>query len=67
MVINFLPILLEQDPFILKKWKHNEKLILLKNNHYFEFEKDFRLPYLDGVSVSFIKQKGISFYEFYVR
>ena len=51
-------------PFYFKKWKQNEKLILSKNHHYFEFEQDFRLPYLDGVSISFIKQKESVFMNF---
>ena len=51
-------------PFYFKKWKQSEKLILLKNSNYFEFEKDIRLPYLDGVSISFITQKESVFMNF---
>ena len=44
-------------PFKFKYWKQNEKLILSKNLNYFEYEDNNRLPYLDGVAISFITQK----------
>lgn len=50
-------------PFILKKWT-DEKLVLLKNDNYFEKEGDDKLPYLDAVSVSFIKDKETAFTNF---
>jgi ABC-type transport system substrate-binding protein len=34
-------------PFMFKAWHKNEKLILLKNDNYFEYENEYRLPYLD--------------------
>lgn len=51
-------------PFYLKYWRQNEKLVLLKNKQYFEYEEDYRLPYLDGVSISFITQKESVFMNF---
>ena len=51
-------------PFYFKYWKQNEKLILLKNESYFEYEDNVRLPYLDGVSISFITQKESVFMNF---
>ena len=51
-------------PFHFKYWKQNEKLILLKNHHYFEVQNHHRLPYLDGVSISFITQKESVFMNF---
>ena len=51
-------------PFCFKKWKSNEKLILLKNPNYFEFEHNLRLPYLDGIAISFITQKESVFMNF---
>ena len=51
-------------PFYFKYWKQNEKLIFLKNKRYFEFESNVRLPYLDGVSISFITQKESVFMNF---
>ncbi|MBU8892423.1 MAG: ABC transporter substrate-binding protein [Bacteroidales bacterium] len=52
-------------PFMFKMWKEGEKLILVKNPHY--FEKDtlgYSFPYLDAVSVSFINDKQSEFLEF---
>lgn len=52
-------------PFMFKFWKEGEKLILVKNPHY--FEKDSlgnNLPYLDAVSITFITDKQSEFLEF---
>jgi peptide/nickel transport system substrate-binding protein len=52
-------------PFVFKYWKKDVKLILAKNNNY--FEKDSlgnSLPYLDGISISFIKDKQVAFMDF---
>ena len=51
-------------PFIFKAWHKNEKLILLKNDNYFEYENEYRLPYLDAISISFITQKESVFMNF---
>ncbi len=51
-------------PFKLKMWKENQKLILVKNPNYFEFEKGQRLPYIDAVSISFVVDKQSVFLEF---
>ena len=52
-------------PFVFKLWSPDEKLILLKNNQYFETDQEgARLPYLDAVSISFIKDKQSEFLEF---
>lgn len=51
-------------PFVFKYWKEDEKLVLLKNENYFEVENNRRLPYLDAVSISFIKEKQTVFLEF---
>lgn len=51
-------------PFIFKNWEEGTKLIMLKNSNYFERdEKNNRLPYLDAVTVSFIKDRETSFME----
>lgn len=51
-------------PFTFKLWDEGTKLILLKNNHYFEKdEKQKQLPYLDAVAVSFIKDRETAFME----
>jgi oligopeptide transport system substrate-binding protein len=52
-------------PFVFKLWREDEKLILIKNNHYFEKdEQGISLPYIDAVSISFIKDKQSEFLEF---
>lgn len=51
-------------PFIFKLWEEGTKLILLKNPNYFEMDKDGkRLPYLDAVSISFVKDRETAFME----
>jgi oligopeptide transport system substrate-binding protein len=52
-------------PFSFKLWREDEKLVMLKNPGY--FERDSRgnsLPYLDGVAITFIKDKQSEFMEF---
>ncbi|MFL5763410.1 MAG: ABC transporter substrate-binding protein [Bacteroidia bacterium] len=51
-------------PFRFKMWNEGSKLVLVKNEKYFEFENGTRLPYLDAFSMSFIKDKETSFLEF---
>jgi len=51
-------------PFTFKFWDEGTKLIFLKNEHYFEFDGKNRLPYLDAVSISFIKDRETAFMEF---
>lgn len=51
-------------PFRFQMWKENIKLVLLKNKNYFEFDGKKRLPFLDAVSVSFLKDKQSAFLEF---
>lgn len=50
-------------PFVFKRWDEGTKLVLLKNPHYFEFEGNNRLPYLDAVTVSFVKDRETAFME----
>ena len=51
-------------PFKFKMWEEGSKLIFVKNDNYFEKDGSQRLPYLDAVSVSFIKDKETAFLEF---
>jgi peptide/nickel transport system substrate-binding protein len=52
-------------PFAFKYWKEGEKLILSKNPAYFETDaKGVRLPYIDGVAISFVADKQSEFLEF---
>jgi oligopeptide transport system substrate-binding protein len=51
-------------PFVFKVWDEGNKLILLKNKNYFERDvKGSALPYLDAVTVSFIKDRETAFME----
>ena len=50
-------------PFSFKMWDEGTKLVLVKNETYFEFDGANRLPYLDAVTVSFVKDKETSFME----
>ncbi len=51
-------------PFVFKLWEEGTQLILLKNEHYFEGDGEEKLPYLDAVSISFIKDKETGFMQF---
>lgn len=51
-------------PFYMKNWVENIKLVLGKNPNYFEHKNGERLPYLDGVSISFLIDKMTAFMEF---
>ncbi len=51
-------------PFKFKMWKEGVKLVLVKNENYFEFEGKERLPYLDAVDVTFNTDKQSVFLEF---
>ncbi len=52
-------------PFRFKLWKPEEILILTKDDTYFERDSaGHRLPYIDGVSVSFVSNKQTEFLKF---
>lgn len=52
-------------PFAFLAWEEGQALILKKNEHYFEKDiKGIRLPYLDGIKISFIDSKASEFLEF---
>ncbi len=52
-------------PFSFVAWEEGQALILKKNESYFEKdENDNRLPYLDGIKVSFYDSKATEFLEF---
>ena len=51
-------------PFILKNWEESIKLVMQKNQAYFETDRDEKLPYLDAISVSFLIDKMTAFLEF---
>ena len=52
-------------PFQFVAWEEGQALILKKNPRYFETDSSgVRLPYLDGVKVSFLDNKATEFLEF---
>lgn len=52
-------------PFYFKLWMENEKLVLRKNQDYFEVdEKGQKLPYLEAVAITFVPDKQAAFLEF---
>lgn len=51
-------------PFKYKYWEEGTRLVMHKYTNYFEYDGANRLPYLDAVSVSFIKEKESAFMQF---
>jgi len=51
-------------PFKFKFWKDNVKMVLLRNNNYFEIINDDKLPYLDAINISFLKSEESIFINF---
>lgn len=52
-------------PFRLKGWKDGVKMLLVRNSEYFESDEEGRsLPYLDGIEISFLKDRHTAFMEF---
>jgi oligopeptide transport system substrate-binding protein len=52
-------------PFYLKRWQENVKMVLRKNNLYFEKDLEGKsLPYLEAVAITFKTDKQSEFLEF---
>jgi peptide/nickel transport system substrate-binding protein len=51
-------------PFMYKAWEEGVKLVLAKNENYFEKDGENKLPYLDGITVNFVKDKQNAFIDF---
>ena len=52
-------------PFKFKRWDENIKMVLTKNDKYFEIDSlGNSLPYLDAISIRFIPDKKSEFMEF---
>ncbi len=51
-------------PFKFKIWNDGVKLVLVKNDNYFERDGTNKIPYLDAVAISFVKDKESSFLSF---
>jgi len=51
-------------PFQFQLWENGVKLVLRKNPNYFEKQGKERLPFLDAISITFIKDKQSAFLQF---
>ncbi len=51
-------------PFCFLVWKEGQKILLTKNENYFEQEAEHKLPYLDAVSISFIHDREAAWLNF---
>lgn len=52
-------------PFEMVAWEEGQALVLKKNPRYFEKDSNgVRLPYLDGIKVTFLQNKATEFLEF---
>lgn len=52
-------------PFYLKAWREGEKLVMRKNQKYFEKDNEGnQLPYLEAVAITFVPDKQSEFLEF---
>ena len=52
-------------PFKFKKWEENIKLVLRKNNQYFEKDDNrVSIPYLEAISITLLPDKKSEFMEF---
>jgi len=51
-------------PFQFQLWQDGVKLVFRKNPNYFERELGKRLPFLDAIAITFIKDKQSAFLQF---
>ncbi len=51
-------------PFKFQLWEDGVKLVLRKNPNYFEKEEGEKIPFLDAVAITFIKDKQSAFLQF---
>ena len=52
-------------PFKFKRWEENIKLVLRKNNNYYEKDKNgTSIPYLEAISITLLPDKKSEFMEF---
>lgn len=52
-------------PFLFKHWEENLKLVLRKNNRYFEKDSfGIHLPYMEAIAITFLEDKQSEFMAF---
>ncbi len=62
---DFRKIAIGTGPFQLVKWQEQVALVFKRNDNYFEKDKNGdRLPYLDGVRISFLNDRAVEFLQF---
>ncbi len=62
--VNFNKTPIGTGPFVFQLWKDGVKLVLRRNANYFEKDSINLIPYLDAVSITFIKDKHSAFLKF---
>lgn len=67
--VNFYRIDFRQNPvgagpFMLKLWKEGTKMVLVKNENYYEKDGNSQLPYLDAISITFLIDRQSAFLHF---
>lgn len=62
---DFRTVAIGTGPFKMRKWQEGEALVLVKHSDYFEKDSSGNsLPYLDGLRVSFLTDRGVEFLQF---
>ena len=51
-------------PFKFQLWQQGEKLVFRRNSNYFESFNGNSLPFLDGVAITFLRDKQAAFLQF---
>jgi len=55
-------------PFKLIMWDEGGKMVFSKNENYFEKDNQgVQLPYIDGVAITFVKDKDMEFFRFLTK
>ncbi|MFK7809057.1 MAG: ABC transporter substrate-binding protein, partial [Saprospiraceae bacterium] len=50
-------------PYQFKRWMENQALFLKRNDNYFEKDEDGKLPYQEGIRISFINDRKTAYLE----
>jgi peptide/nickel transport system substrate-binding protein len=51
-------------PFKFKAWRENEKMVFINNPDYFESTSENKIPKLDAINITFIKDRQIELLDF---
>ncbi|MCO5230880.1 MAG: ABC transporter substrate-binding protein [Chitinophagales bacterium] len=62
---DFRKIAIGTGPFQMVKWQENNALVMKRNPNYFEKDSNGeKLPYIDGLKVSFLNDRAVEFLQF---